>query len=272
MAALALGSGRVSSKSPGILEPLRVRIRRFQFILGLGFLALVVGSVLSVSLSVRLLVRVQALEAEALRLLIVLVLENLWVLGVLPLVCYGAARILELRPLSTSLGAALSGEFFVLALDFVREGLDGLWQGAVASSLRLAAFATGVFLSYRAVARGRAAAEEGAARARAKAEARKGEYLEFLREAERGAEKSAQREAERAAVAASAGGATEAAAAQGGALVPTAELSVSAGTAEPPAPAEVASPPSAPSEATPSSPGEAGEAASGETKHSATGG
>ncbi len=256
----------MSSKSPGILDPLRVRIRRFQFIVGLGFLALVVGSVLSVSLSVRLLARVQALEVEALRILIVLLLENLWVLGVLPLVCYGAARILELRPLTTSLGAALSGELFILALDFVREGVDGLWQGWMATSLRLTAFSVGVLLSYRAGVRGRAAAEAGAARTRAQAEARKGEYMEFLREAERGAEKSAQREAERAA-AASAGGAP----APADSTTVKVESTQAPAPAEAPAPVEAPSTPSASSEAAPSQANATDPLPPGETKHTASG-
>ncbi|WP_232293390.1 hypothetical protein [Stigmatella aurantiaca] len=174
-----------------MLEPLRVRLRRFQFILGLGFLALMIGSVVSVSLAYRLSTRVEDLPGELPRLVIGIVLQNLWVLGALPLLCYGAARILELKPLSTSLGAALSGEFFVLSLDFVRDGMEGLWSGWEAAVLRLLAFSAGVFLSHRAVAKGRAASARTAAAAQARAEAQKAEYLEFLREAEKGGERSA---------------------------------------------------------------------------------
>ncbi|MDC0709271.1 hypothetical protein POL68_12430 [Stigmatella sp. ncwal1] len=178
------------SAPPGRFEPLRVRLRRFQFILGLGFLALMAGSMLSVSLAFRLSTRIEDLPGELPRLLIGITLQNLWVLGVLPLLCYGAARILELKPLSTSLGAALSGEFFVLSLDFVRDGLEGLWSGWEAALLRLLAFAAGVFLSYRAVAKGRAASERTAAAAQARAEARKAEYMEFLNAAEKGSERA----------------------------------------------------------------------------------
>lgn len=191
----------MSSKSPGILDPLRVRIRRLQLVAGLGFFSLVLGAVLTGSLSVRLISRIQAVETDALRLLIGTLLENLWVLGVLPLVGYGAARLLELKPLSTALGAACAGESFVLALDFVRDGFDGLVGDWPHTLLRILMFTAGVLLTYRAVSRGRAAAEEAAAKAQAQAEARKGEYQEFLRQAERDAEKLAQREAERAAAA-----------------------------------------------------------------------
>ncbi|SET62595.1 hypothetical protein [Stigmatella erecta] len=173
-----------------MLEPLRVRLRRFQFILGLGFLSLMAGSMVSVSLAYRLSTRVEDLPGELPRLLIGIVLQNLWVLAALPLLAYGAARILELKPLSTALGAALSGEFFVLSLDFVRDGLEGLWDGWVGAALRLLAFALGVFLSYRAVVSGRAASARAAAAAQARAEARKAEYAEFLREAEKAGERS----------------------------------------------------------------------------------
>jgi hypothetical protein len=178
------------SPTPGMLEPLRVRIRRFQFILGLGFLALMVGSMVSVSLAYRLSTRIEDLPGELPRLLIGTLLQNLWVLAALPLLAYGAARILELKPLSTALGAALSGEFFVLSLDFVRDGLEGLWDGWVGAVLRLLSFALGVFLSYRAVVSGRAASARTAAAALARAEAQKAEYAEFLREAEKGGERS----------------------------------------------------------------------------------
>ncbi|WP_224365522.1 hypothetical protein [Hyalangium versicolor] len=197
----------MSSKSPKVLDSLRVRVRRLQFIVGLGFLSLVIGSVLTGSLIWRVSERVQALPVSSLRVGIALVMENLWVLLVLPLLCYGAARILELKPLSTAVGAALSGELFVLALYFVRDGFEGLWVGWAYTPLRFLVFATGVFLTHRAVVRGRAAAALGATKAQTQAEARKAEYMQFLQDAERGAEKTAQREAERVAAAASTGGA-----------------------------------------------------------------
>lgn len=186
------------SSKPSVLDPVRVRIRRFQFVVGLGFLAQVIGSVLSVALAYRLTQRVQDLP-EGARLAIGVPLQNLWVLAVLPLLCYGAARIIELKPLSTAIGGVVSGQVFIVALNFAWGGLEGLWPGPAAFALQLSALAAGVLLSYRAVLKGRATAAQGAAKAQAQADARKVEYQEFLREAERGAEKTAQREAERAA-------------------------------------------------------------------------
>ncbi|QRK04966.1 hypothetical protein JQX13_32780 [Archangium violaceum] len=178
-----------------VLEPLRVRVRRLQFIVGLGFLALVVGSVLSSALTMRLIGRVDALSLTVLRFAIALGLQNLWVLVVLPLLCYGAARVVELRPWSTALGAAFTGQLFLLALEFVQAGVDG-WveRGWLLTALQWGVFAGGVVLSQRAVVRGRAAAGLRAEQARQQADARKDEYAEFLREAERAGEKSVQRE------------------------------------------------------------------------------
>ncbi len=192
------------STKPRAFDSLRVRIRRFQFIVGLGFLSQIIGPLITVALAQRLSQRIQDLPG-ILQLIIGIPLQNLWAIAVLPLLCYGAARIIELKPLSTAVGAVLSGEVFVLALNFAWGGLEGILPGVGAVALQVSILAAGVLLSYRAVLKGRADAAKGAAKAQAEAEARKSEYQEFLREAERAAEKTAQREAERAA---SAGGTT----------------------------------------------------------------
>ncbi|WP_241759185.1 hypothetical protein [Pyxidicoccus parkwayensis] len=184
----------MSSKT-SVLEPLRVRIRRFQFIVGLGFISLVVGSVLSVSLTLRLSVRVQALPLGGMRLLMAVLLENLWVLVVLPGLCYAAARVMELKPWSTGGGGAASGAAFVLALNYVQSGTEGLWLGGLGSVLNVVAFGVGVVLSARAVMMGRAAASQQVNKAQAKAQERKSEYDEFLRAAEEGGARLEQREA-----------------------------------------------------------------------------
>ncbi|WP_395842645.1 hypothetical protein [Archangium violaceum] len=186
----------MSTPKKVVLEPLRVRVRRLQFTAGLGFLSLVLGSILSAALTVRLVGRIEALPLVALRFGVALVLQNLWLLVVLPLLCYGAARVIELRPWPTALGAAFTGQFFILALEFVQDGVDGwLERGWLFTALQWGAFAGGVVLSQRAVVWGRAAAGKQAQQAQQQADARKDEYAEFLREAERAGEKSAQREA-----------------------------------------------------------------------------
>ncbi|RKH13456.1 hypothetical protein D7V97_05595 [Corallococcus sp. CA053C] len=182
------------SSKPGVLEPLRVRVRRFQFIVGLGFLSLVLGAMLSVSLVIRLQERVSALPFDLVRLGVAVVLENLWILAVLPVLCYGASRIVALRPWNTALGAAATGGLFVLALNFVRDGTEGLLEWNLGTVLRLVAFAGGILLSARAIRAGRAAAERGSTAAQVKAEARKSEYDEFLKAAEADGARLEQRE------------------------------------------------------------------------------
>jgi len=221
------------------LESLRVRVRRFQFTVGLGFLSLTLGMWVSSSLAMRLNQRLQELPGNALRMLVGILLEELWVLAALPLLCYGAARIVELRPLSTALGGALSGQMFVLAIDFARSG--SLWPsgGWRVNVLRAVAFGSGIYLGYRAVLLARAASEQRAAEARAQAEAKKSEYDVFLREAEAAGERTAQREAERAAAAA---------AAQAGASAEVVSLAPATSTSgsEPGMPPEGETPASAP--------------------------
>nr|WP_255651995.1 hypothetical protein [Corallococcus sp. AS-1-12] len=186
---------------------MRVRVRRFQFIVGLGFLSLVVGAMLSVSLVLRLHARVNALPSDLLRIPVAVVLEDLWVLAVLPVLCYGAARIVALRTWTTAVGAALSGGVFVIALNFVRDGFEGLATGwSFASALRVVAFVGGILLSARAIRAGRAAAEKGSAAAEAKAAARKSEYDAFLKAAEAGGARLEQREGGAAAEAPAASG------------------------------------------------------------------
>lgn len=216
-----------------VLEPLRLRIRRLQFTGGLGFLALVLGSMLSVALSQRLSTRIQALPLEGLRLVVGVTIQKLWVLGVLPVLCYGAARVVELRPWPTAIGGMLSGQVFLLALEFVQNGIDG-WveRGWLFAALEWGVLGLGVWITQRAVARGRADVAKQAERAQQQASSRKDEYAEFLQAAEREGERLAQREAARAEASA-----TPAASAPAG-VAPTSEES----TPEP-KPAEEQKPP-----------------------------
>ncbi|MBZ4398706.1 hypothetical protein [Myxococcus sp. AS-1-15] len=216
------------SPKTSALEPLRVRIRRFQFIVGLGFIALVAGSTLSVSLTLRLSQRVQSLSFGPLKILVAVLLENLWVLAVLPALCYGAGRVMELRPWKTAAGAAVSGATFVLALGFVQGGADALWLGGLGSVLNVFAFVGGVVLSARALKLGRDAAAKQTEKTQAKSEARKSEYDEFLRAAEQGGARLEQREAQGTSGAATA--ATVEGASTGAASAPSTETLGSAST------------------------------------------
>ncbi|HYO72830.1 MAG TPA: hypothetical protein VEU33_42890 [Archangium sp.] len=186
----------MSTQKKSVLEPLRVRVRRIQFTVGLGFLALVIGTTLTLSLSMRLTGGIGVLPSWLIEVLIAPVLRHLWVLAVLPVLCYGAARIIELKPWATALGAAATGLCFTLAIEFTSNGIEG-WvaAGGLSLVLELGVVAGGVVLSQRAVVRARADAGKQQTKAQEQASARKNEYAEFLRDAELAGEKIAQREA-----------------------------------------------------------------------------
>ena len=184
------------STSKAFLDPLRVRLLRLQFTVGLGLFAWMLGSFLGSVLYMRLMGRIQSLPFDLLRIGLELTLKNLWVIGVLPLLCYGAARVVELRPWPTALGAAFAGRFFLFVILFVSAGIDGWLKGGwVVATMDWLVFAGGVVLCHRAVLRGRADAGSQAEKAREQAATKQDEYAEFLREAERAGEKIAQREA-----------------------------------------------------------------------------
>lgn len=186
----------MSTQKKSVLDPLRVRVRRIQFTVGLGFLALVLGTVLTLSLTMRLTGRVGALPSWVIDFFLAPVLRHLWVLAVLPVLCYGAARVIELKPWATALGAAATGLCFTLAIEFTSSGIEGwLASGGLSLVLELGVVTGGVVLSQRAVVRGRAAAGKQETQAQQQASARTEEYAEFLREAELAGEKIAQREA-----------------------------------------------------------------------------
>lgn len=250
----------MSSKT-SVLEPLRVRVRRFQFIMGLGFIALIAGSILSVALTLRLSVRIQAVPVGVLRVALAVLLENLWVLGVLPVLCYGAARVMELRPWTTAGGAALTGAAFLNAMAFIQSGVYGLWAGDIGSLFSMAAFAGGVVLSARAVMMGRDAAAQQSVKTQAKAEERKSEYDEFLRAAEQGGARLEQRESQSTAVAGDAltAAASSATVASEVAQTPASDANAAAAPAQP-VDAETEAPPSAASEQGPAPATEAGKA------------
>ncbi|MHB8877966.1 MAG: hypothetical protein ACYC8T_30085, partial [Myxococcaceae bacterium] len=141
-----------------MLDPVRVRVRRFQLVLGMGFLAFVIGAIISSALLMRVQPRVQALGSPALAFVVLMGVSRLWVWAVLPAICYGAARILDLRPWTTAIGAALTGELFLLAIEGVSSGLEGLARPWPVLALQVATLVGGVLLTRAAVAAARAAA------------------------------------------------------------------------------------------------------------------
>ncbi len=167
------------SKKASALEPLRARVRRFQLVVGMGFLALVAGAVISAPLGMRLQPRVAALDLDWAQVALAGAVSGLWLWAVLPAVCYAAARVFDLRPWSTALGAALTGQGFLVAIALVSSGLDGLARPVPELVLEGVSFAAGVVLSRTAVVRARARAARVEEAARVAAQVSANRYADF---------------------------------------------------------------------------------------------
>jgi hypothetical protein len=176
-------------QSKSALEPFRARVRRIQFVVGMGFLAAVAGAVFSVPLLVRLEPRLAGL-GPWLGYVPAFLIARLWIVAALPGIAYVAARVLPLEPTSTAFGAAITGELFYVALQVVSGGWAALYPGYGPFALRLCTLALGILLTLRAVRAGRAAAQKAQEAAAKLAEAKKSEYAEFAAEAERLAARS----------------------------------------------------------------------------------
>lgn len=180
-------------KKPGVLDPLRVRIRRLQLIIGMGFVAYVLGAILTAQLSLRIHL---GLERGGLAIAILgTVLTQLWAVLVLPPLLYGVARIIEIRPWTSAIGGVATGTVFQLSIILISRGFEGITGEHPARLVTLlATIALGAWLSAFAIRRGRDASRRADDQARKAAEARKDEYAEFAREAERLAARTESRE------------------------------------------------------------------------------
>ena len=166
----------------------KARIQRLQFILALGFAVAALGAVLVAPLMVSLnerLARVPGGRIGAGAILASLALGRLWVYAVLPVVAYGAARLVPLVPWPSAVGLVLVGEGFYLVLDAVTGGLEAVLHGGLFLLARLGTDALGVVLAAQAMALARRQAESSKVQSEAKNAERAGEYRAFLKEAER---------------------------------------------------------------------------------------
>lgn len=177
------------AKKPGLLEPLRIRIRRLQLIVGMGLLACVLGALLTIPLSFRVLPALE--EGTFLFAVARALISQLWVYAVLPVLWYGMARILELRPWRAAVGSTVTGMLFQLCIALITAGLDGfLGAPPVHLVLWVLTAVAGAFLSGQAIQKARAASRRTEDEARKLALARAEEYAEFAREAERAASRT----------------------------------------------------------------------------------
>jgi hypothetical protein len=174
-------------KPPSVLDAASQRVRRGSFIMGLGFVALLLGSILAGYIHQRIGYRLEG-TSFVLRWVVSRLLQRMWILGVLPLAAYGVARIVPLKPWTTGIGAALTGEVLLGVLNVLATGGEMTVADGVTTVVTLAG---GVALTAWSVKRGiAAAAAVTETRVRA-AEAKKSEYDAFAKEAQRLAERNA---------------------------------------------------------------------------------
>lgn len=121
------------------------RIWRLLLVVGMGFFAAVLGLVLGSYLVAPL----RALLSQSGSLLLGVaahtLVSRLWILALLPLCCLAAARVLQLRPWRTAVGAALTGELVVAGVT------GGIGPGGWELLLRGLTLAGGVGLSVIAI-------------------------------------------------------------------------------------------------------------------------
>jgi hypothetical protein len=167
------------------LENARVRIRRFQLVVGVGFFSCAAGALVSLAIGNRLRDVMPQIQPVALAQLLAMAIRQLWEFAVLPVACWALARVMPISPWRTALGAVATGEVFLSALDFFTGNLSLWFRAPYLGGLRLAFIALGVVVTSRAIAFARSSAERAERAAREAAERKKTQYDEFVKEAER---------------------------------------------------------------------------------------
>ena len=179
------------SPQPAPAEPPRVKplaaaetaVRRFLLMIGFGFIAYVGGSMIAASVMARMATRLEG-ASEPVQFVAWLFISSAWVILALPGSSWFAARFLDLRPWPTAIIGASTGLMFQLALQYVSAGADGIVGDPARQLSRLLATATGVVLTVIAVKRGRELARLAEEQAKIEAEKKKGQYDEYVKQAE----------------------------------------------------------------------------------------
>ncbi len=166
---------------------LESRARRVSLVVGLGFLSVVVGVLLSTKLFLWLASLGDA--PVVVRVLLNGALSTLWAWAVLPAFAYGFGRVIDLRPVPTAAGAVATGFLFLFGVQLVGSGPESFRQEWVLSALRVLFIAGGGALTARCVRAARAAAVKGEEAATAEATRIKSQYDAFAQEAQRVAER-----------------------------------------------------------------------------------
>ena len=162
------------------LAILEAKVRQLMLMIGLGFMAMVGGLIFSTSLDFRLKDRLESIDGTALRIVIGILIERLWILFVFPVMLNLASRFLELPLWRAAILGALTGELFSTAVQYASTGFDGVlgdWRRDLVHGGTLVA---GVCFAVWAGKQGRAWAEGRQKLADVAAAGRKAQYDEFL--------------------------------------------------------------------------------------------
>ena len=149
--------------------------------IGLGFLSFFIGALILPELPSPAFVS----EGGTVAIVFDTVVRQLWVWAVMPALLYVVARVLELRLWGVPVGSAVAGTFFLLALEWLIQGAALLVAYPERTVTIVLTAAAGAVLGRMAVRSARSAADERQKEADAAASARRSEYDEFAREAER---------------------------------------------------------------------------------------
>lgn len=181
----------VEKRPPGLFSRAEAGSRQVVLQLGLGFVAFVVGSIISGGATARIADRLGPLENEAVAWVLGLVLQRVWLFVLLPLVGVAIGRFTEISPLRFAMTAGFAGETFAVLLAAGINGFDALVEDPKVVLARIVTLFLGLMITMSAVIAGRQSAADAQAEANALAETRKAEYAEFLAKAENKAEPAA---------------------------------------------------------------------------------
>lgn len=152
---------------------------------GLGFFAMVVGSVLSGILIGAVWQASHGSKSVWPLLVVQLVTMRAWVWAVLPAMAYATGLIARLQPRRAAVIAVLTGEAFSLMVRVAGGGLEGLKRHWLEMLMWLLTSLGGMWLTYRAIMRARSVVERRQERVAEIAKNNRAEYEYFRQEAER---------------------------------------------------------------------------------------
>ena len=173
-----------TQKPPSTFARAEAGSRQIVLQIGLGVVAFILGSIISVGAASRIGERLGPLESDGAAWVFRWFFERLWLFAVAPMFGYVIGRFTEMKPTRFALVALISGETFSVLLVTAINGVDFLMQDTSALVGRGVTLFLGMGLTTWAVQLGRDAAGLAQADANVIAEKRKAEYAEFLAAAE----------------------------------------------------------------------------------------